>query len=162
MASGAINFVDEYQTMTSGCRDRIIEYVNMRTLCTSSWTSSGYRVRVSNMGGFTGGAISLGLKLNQNHVGRVSDGRWLLKNVYIIEWSCWLEYYAATYFALISIICTWLPLAAAIPRPSQVQRSDGTHNVEHRFRSWNKELPSLRSVLSLKALFGCFNLPCIV
>lgn len=45
----------------------------------------GTEFAIRNMGGFIGGAISLGLKLNQNHVGRVSDGRWLLKNVHIIE-----------------------------------------------------------------------------
>ncbi|GAM43120.1 monoxygenase [Talaromyces pinophilus] len=104
------------------------------------WTASGAinlvvgtKFAFQNIGGFVGGAISLGLNINQNHAGRVSD---------------------ATYFAFISIMSIGLPLAATIPRPSQVKRSDGTHVVEHRFKSWNEELSSLKSVLSLK----CFLL----
>ncbi|RAO69467.1 uncharacterized protein BHQ10_005479 [Talaromyces amestolkiae] len=101
------------------------------------WTASGAinlvvgtKFAFQNIGGFIGGAISLGLNIKQNHAGRVSD---------------------ATYFAFISIMCIGLPLAATIPRPSQIKRNDGTQVVEHRFKSWNEELSSLKSVLSLKS-----------
>ncbi|KAL2841589.1 major facilitator superfamily domain-containing protein [Aspergillus pseudoustus] len=83
-----------------------------------------------NMGGFIGGAVSLGLNIHQNHSGRVSD---------------------ATYFGFISIMCLGLPLAVTIPRPSQITRSDGSRVLEHRFKSWHEELVALKRVLSLRA-----------
>lgn len=39
----------------------------------------GTKFAFQNIGGFIGGAISLGLNIKQNHAGRVSDGRWLPK-----------------------------------------------------------------------------------
>jgi hypothetical protein len=113
-----------------------------------------------NIGGFIGGAISLGLNIHQNHAGRVSDGKWQHD---VIMNKLADETYAATYFAFISIMCIGLPLAATIPRPSQIKRSDGTQAVEHRFKSWNEELSTLKSVLSLKSfvLLVPFALYCV-
>lgn len=50
-------------------------------------------------------------------------------------------------------MCLALPLAATIPLPSQVRRSDGTRVVEHKFNSYQDEIKNLKKVLSLKAFF---------
>ncbi|EED17188.1 conserved hypothetical protein [Talaromyces stipitatus ATCC 10500] len=107
----------------SGAINLVVPFVHHRGRAVAT------KFAFQNVGGFIGGAISLGLNINQNRAGRVSD---------------------ATYFAFISIMCLGLPLAATIPRPSRVKRSDGSRVVEHRFKSWNEELLSLKSVLSLK------------
>ncbi|OKL64524.1 hypothetical protein UA08_00757 [Talaromyces atroroseus] len=87
---------------------------------------------MQNFGSSIGGMISLGLNVHQDHRGRVSN---------------------ATYFTFTSVMCLALPLAATIPLPSQVRRSDGSKVFEHKFNSYKDELINLKKVLSLKAFF---------
>ncbi|CRG88311.1 UNC93-like protein C922,05c [Talaromyces islandicus] len=110
----------------SGAINLVVPAINHRGRAVAT------KFTLQNLGSAIGGMISLGLNAHGDYRGRVSN---------------------ATYFTFTSIMCLALPLAATIPLPSQVRRSDGSRVIQHKFNSYQDEVKNLKKVLSLKVFF---------
>lgn len=95
-----------------------------------------------NFGNIIGGAVSLGINHNVNHVGQVGG---------------------QTYLGFIAIQCLGLLFGLLLSNPDKVQRDDGTHINAPRGTAWKVEAKSMwrlgtsRPILLLAPLFWYFG-----